>query len=579
MAQEKQRKKIGIIGGGPAGLFLYKRLVDAGREDLEVSIFERKSQLGAGMPYSSDGAGDEHITNVSDNELPPIVSSMKEWLPTAAPELLERFHIDPANFNEYKVVPRLLFGEYLSAQFTLLLNQAKKQGVKTRLFCETEITDIRDEPEADEVQVTTASGENHSFDAVIVCTGHRWPKVNEGRISNWFDSPYPPAKLELKVNFPVAIKGASLTAIDAVRTLARHNGKFIEGPDGKLRFELAEDSRDFRLVMHSLGGLLPAIRFHLEDPELSRDSVLSQEEVFRLMENNDGFVPLDYLFEHNFKQPLRRRNPEFYEQVKDLSIEAFVGRMMELRERLDPFVLFAAEYAEAERSIRQQRSVNWKEELAVLSYAMNYPAKHLSAEDMLRLRKLLLPLISIIIAFVPQSSARELMALHAAGVLSLQEVDQDSQVEPLDEGGAVYRYKEGKGQDVAKRFGLYIDATGQPPFFYGDLPFAGLKDRGTVSPAHLRFRSAAEGEQLKNEGNQEVVADVQGNYYLRVPGISINDQFQVLDRFGVNNKRIYMMAVPYIGGLNPDYSGLDFCDAASLRISTAILEPAKITGN
>jgi hypothetical protein len=27
-----------------------------------------------------------------------------------------------------------------------------------------------------------------------------------------------------------------------------------------------------------------------------------------------------------------------------------------------------------------------------------------------------------------------------------------------------------------------------------------------------------------------------------------------------------MMAVPYIGGFNPDYSGLDFCEAASKEI-------------
>ena len=32
------------------------------------------------------------------------------------------------------------------------------------------------------------------------------------------------------------------------------------------------------------------------------------------------------------------------------------------------------------------------------------------------------------------------------------------------------------------------------------------------------------------------------------------------------NERIYMMAVPFIGGFNPDYSGLDFGEAASMRI-------------
>jgi hypothetical protein len=30
------------------------------------------------------------------------------------------------------------------------------------------------------------------------------------------------------------------------------------------------------------------------------------------------------------------------------------------------------------------------------------------------------------------------------------------------------------------------------------------------------------------------------------------------------------MAVPFIGGLNPDYSGLDFCDTAAEKISEVL---------
>jgi hypothetical protein len=32
------------------------------------------------------------------------------------------------------------------------------------------------------------------------------------------------------------------------------------------------------------------------------------------------------------------------------------------------------------------------------------------------------------------------------------------------------------------------------------------------------------------------------------------------------------MAVPFIGGFNPDYSGLDFCDQASRRITSKMLD-------
>ncbi|MDO7744991.1 MAG: hypothetical protein MUP99_14505, partial [Pedobacter sp.] len=57
---------------------------------------------------------------------------------------------------------------------------------------------------------------------------------------------------------------------------------------------------------------------------------------------------------------------------------------------------------------------------------------------------------------------------------------------------------------------------------------------------------------------------------LRVPGITINDSFQAIDDYDALNERIYIMAVPYIGGYNPDYSGLDFCEAASAAIIKSI---------
>ena len=68
--------------------------------------------------------------------------------------------------------------------------------------------------------------------------------------------------------------------------------------------------------------------------------------------------------------------------------------------------------------------------------------------------------------------------------------------------------------------------------------------------------------------------DALGDYYLAVPGITINDSFQVLDSFGAYSDRIYIMAVPYIGGYNPDYSGLDFGEAASKKVVERLLQTA-----
>jgi hypothetical protein len=322
--------------------------------------------------------------------------------------------------------------------------------------------------------------------------------------------------------------------------------------------------------MHSRNGLLPAVRFHLEDSHLQNSSLLTNDEIEQHKKENAGFLSLDFIFEKDFKDLFKDKDPDFYAYVKDMDIEAFVEEMMGRREDAEPFALLRAEYVEAEKSIKREESVYWKELLAVLSFAMNYPAKYLSAEDMLRLQKVLMPLISLVIAFVPQTSCRELMALHQAGRLDIVAVGDDSEIETGQDAGITYHFTDEKGQRHAYYYQTFVDCIGQPHLSYEDFPFKSLQRHKTISPAVLPFRSAIEGGKALNEGNKNVMRDASGGYYLQVPGIAINDNFQVVSPEGVHNKRIFIMAVPYIGGYNPDYSGLDFGEEASSRIIKSI---------
>lgn len=571
MGNIKVKKRIAILGGGPSGLFMYKRLVESELKNIEIEIFERKNYLGAGMPYSREGANEEHITNVSDNEIPVIFNTIEEWVKHAPPAVLEKFNINSENFNEYKVLPRLFFGEYLSAQFELLQEVAERKGMVTTVHLNAKVTDLHDHASRGTVSVTVDTLGEQLFDHVIICTGHNWPKRHEGNVPGYFDSPYPPRKLAMELNHAVGIKGASLTAIDALRTMSRHNGTFEEIA-GKICYRLNPESKDFKMVMHSRNGLLPAVRFHLEDSHLGKDALIGREEIENNIAENGGFLSLDFVFEKNFKDMFPEKDPEFYYQIKDMSIESFVEAMMEMREKIPPFELFRKEYVEAEQSIKERESIYWKEMLAVLSFAMNYPAKYLSAEDMQRLQKVLMPLISIVIAFVPQSSCRELMALHDADVLELVAVGDDSRVAPADSGGADYHYTSDDGAAIVQHFETFVDCVGQPHLSFEDFPFKGLLEGNTVSPARLRFKSAAMAKEEVDSGNELVEEDDEGAYFLKVPGITINDSFQVVDGKGIANERIYIMAVPYIGGYNPDYSGIDFGEAASDKVLKGLIK-------
>lgn len=566
--QEKIVSRVGIIGGGPSGLFMLKHLLETGRKDLAIHIFEKNEQLGAGMPYSLEGASSEHITNVSDNEIPVLSQSIADWIENHTSEAW-RYHIKPKDFSEYKVLPRLLFGKYLSDQFEELLKDAEKQGIIITIHTNTMVNDMKYDSELREVEVFTAD-KRYIFDIAVVCIGHNWPVIHEGIVPGYFDSPYPPDKLNLKLNCPVAIKGSSLTAIDAIRTLARNNGHYIKNENNVLQYQLHKGSEGFKIVMHSRNGFLPAVRFHLQDSHLQNEHLLTEEELASHRKTNAGFLSLDYVFEKNFKNLFLEKDKGFYEKIKDLSLEDFVNSMMKLREELPPFQLLRAEYNEAEKSIKRKQSIYWKEALGILSIAMNQPAKHFSAEDFLRLKSALLPLISIVIAYLPQSSCEELLALYGAGVLDLIAVGENSQVLSQERGGIIYEYTKEKNRKEKVYFSCYINCVGQAHLPIEKFPFKGLLDGKSLCQATYQFK-------LDSEGNKALVAQpeeievINGQYHLKVSGLAINDYFQVIDKYGAFNPQLYIMAVPYISGYNPDYSGLDFCEAASKTIVRGIL--------
>ena len=563
-------QKIAIIGGGPSALFTLKQFVKQNHLDFEISIFEKARQLGAGMPYSQAGANDEHVTNVSGNEIPELHMSVQEWIAIAPKEILQHYNINQENFNEYKVLPRLLFGKYLEAQFAHYLLLARQKGVKVDVFLNEEVINADFDKSENQVYLDTEKRAGLAYDYAIICIGHHWPCDFEGKIKGYFDSPYPPSKLQLSVDFPVAIRGSSLTAIDAIRTLARHNGSFEQSDNGLITFKVSEKSKNFLMRLHSRSGLLPAVRFHLDDPHMFGHTYLSEDDIQKNMAINNGFLSLDFVFDKAFKAAIFEKDPTFYQSIYKLNIEEFVLKMMELRETLDPFTLLAAEYKEADKSIRRKETIYWKEMLGVLSFAMNQPAKHFSAEDMQRLQNHLSHLISIVIAFIPQASARELLALHRAGVLEIISVGDQASVKAGDEEGAVITYYE-NGKRYEEQYKLFIDCIGQKHLPIHEFPLKKLVDNKHVSQAYLKFSDAEQAKKLQNDSPSLLYKSGETDYYLRVSGITINDKFQLVDEFGAANPKLYMMAVPYISGYNPDYSGLDFCSAASEVIVNSLL--------
>lgn len=562
---------VALIGGGPSALFMYKRLIEA-KANVKVTIFEKSDRLGAGMPYSSCGTGEEHVTNVSSNEIPQLPIAPQQWLEQYAKSTGDTTYLQ---YSPYKVFPRKLFGNYLEAQFHTLIEMADGSGIETEVYLNTLVADIQYVNR--KVKIIIANGNVHRFDKVVICTGHQFPTGQDEASTGYYHSPYPPQKLSLSLNHPIAVRGASLTAVDAIKTLARANGSFHKKENGLVTYMVNPQNPYFKIVLHCRSGMLPAVRFHLADSRLKNPSLLTPEQIEKHKKQNGGFLSLDYIFDKDFKEPLKASDPAFYEKIKNYTMEEFVQAMLELRERINPFTLLKAECHEADKSIKRRESIHWKEMLGVLSFAMNYPAKYFSAEDMIRYKNTLHPLISLVIAYIPQSSCKELLALHKAGCLELVNVGKKSWVEKRAGKGIVYHYNDEKGCDRQVEYKMYIDCTGQPQINFKDFPFNGLIFGGIVSQARLAFQDARLALRYYKEHPGDVEVGIDGRYYLKVSGISVNDYFQVIGESGLPNDAIYMMAVPYMGGYNPDYSGLDFAEEASGRIIKKMMrEPMPI---
>ena len=561
----KKPLHIGIIGGGPASLFLFQKLIRLG-EDISVTIFEKTGRLGAGMPYSKNGASEEHIANVSAHELPElpidVYSYLKENHRVDYPD-----YYDGSDFNKYKVLPRLLLGDYLEDQYHRLLVKAEKENIPVKIYYNTIVEDLI--PLEEGFKIINNSTASIEVDIAVVCTGHFWFSKNETKIKNWFDCPYPPSKLSTVINTPVAIKGTSLTAVDAIRTLARANGLFFK-ENGKLKYELKAECPDFRLDLFSTGGHLPAIRFHSEEEYFSYKWIMDEKEVEDYRSKNNGFIHLDHVFEVSFKKPMQEKDPQFYQLIKDISIDEFAVFMMNRRDTQDPFVLFKKEYKEAEKSIREKKSISWKETLSAFSYAMNYPAKHFPAEDMLRLKKIVMPLITIVIAELPQSSAEEILTLHEMGLITLTEVDKNSSVE-VEDGKIIYKYKNNLNENINRSYHAFVDATGQKTINFNSFPYQTLKDLNIVDKAFLNFSSEVNIQEIKNNYSESKNIELSGDkYILTVPGVNVGDNFEAINCLGKHSENLYFMAVPMVGGLHPDYSGLDFCYTAAEKLVKAI---------
>jgi hypothetical protein len=164
--------------------------------------------------------------------------------------------------------------------------------------------------------------------------------------------------------------------------------------------------------------------------------------------------------------------------------------------------------------------------------------------------------------------------MHEAGYLELIADGGSGLVEFGDDEDIIYNFKDESVKEEKAHFKTLINCIGQKYFLIDDFPFKGLLENGTVRGARIKFKSSDAAEQLIKTGEKNI-EQVGEEYYLKVSGVVVMDHFQLVGGDGTASEQIYLMSVPYMGGFNPDYSGLDFCEHASELLVGHILMSQK----
>ena len=172
----KQKRNIAIIGGGASGLFLAKRLCDAG---FGVCVYERAERLGKKLSATGNGQG-----NITNSEVARAEYFSVSKSSGAVYDMIKQYD-DKAVVSFFGELGVLLYfddrgrayptGRQASALTDALRLYLQEKGVETRLS--TFVTSVKKQGERFVIAAKTLDGEERFYaDTVVFCTGGKAQK-------------------------------------------------------------------------------------------------------------------------------------------------------------------------------------------------------------------------------------------------------------------------------------------------------------------------------------------------------------------------------------------------------------------
>lgn len=452
-------KRIAIVGTGPMGIYSLQQIVQT-EIPLEITLFEKGSRAGIGMPYSPDNANKAMLANIASIEIPPVMTTYLEWLQAQPQDKLAGYGLDTKGLHDRQFTPRLLLGEYFRDQLMALVAAARQRGHIIHIHEDTQVDDIVAQP--DGLTVTTEHGTDDLFDKVILATGHQFPDDDEASRS-YFPSPWS-GLIEAAIPATrVGIMGTSLSSIDAAMAVANQHGHFRHDDDD-LQFDL--QNKDLRITLMSRTGILPEADFYCPLPYQPL-TILTEEAVAACAASD---APLDNLFDL-VREEIKRADPAYALRIGlgGLDADSFADAYFAEREAADPFKWARSNLTEVERNKDARITVPWRYALLRMHERVEDIVHDLSDSDRDRFDTGMKKVFVDNYAAVPSESIRRILALRDAGVLSIKALGQDYD---MSREADQTQIKTAQGTEV---YQVFIDARGQKPLASQDIPFPSLR--------------------------------------------------------------------------------------------------------
>ena len=448
---------VAIVGTGPTGLYTFAA-VTRRLAPCRITLYEKGDTIGVGTPYSLDTATKAMLANIASIEIPPLQSGYLDWMQAQGDEVLHRFGLERADLDERLFTPRLMLGAYFHQQFHALIAAARAAGHEVAVHTGKEVSDIV----ATEAGLRVVAGDSAVFDRVILASGHSFD--DDAQNGRYFPNPWSGL---IQTDIPavrVGVLGTSLSAIDAAMAVATQHGRFVAGKGDDLRYERAQTGLHITLMSRS--GVLPEADFYCPIPYAPLE-VMTEAALAAALA---APAPLDAVFDL-FRDEIKLADPPYAAKIglDHLTADTFSDAYFADRLARDPFRWARENLAEVEANKRARVTVGWRYAILRMHERVEAVLGALPEADRARFDAGLKRVFIDNYAAVPPESIRRLLALRDAGVLGVEAVGQEYDLNIGRKGTEI------TAGDKTLRFDVFIDARGQKPMEAGDLPFASLR--------------------------------------------------------------------------------------------------------